>query len=282
MNEQPLYAQARSVDSKDDCFFYHFMDLPQEPTVGSTWDLRDCAEEYLGKLDYRGKRTLDVGTASGFLTFEMEKRGADVVSFDMPGVESWNFVPHYSLQGTWEDMKAIRSDTHRQMQNAYWYAHRQLNSKAKAHYGDVYNLPLELGNFDIVFMGMILPHLRDPFQALYSASRLASDTLIVTNPGGKPKFWDRLLGRKSSLAKFAPTADNNRCDVWWALTHSCIENMLGTIGFKVVDRISSTAVCNEDGQVTRRKNLAIVAKRVAGQAEGIATSESADRAHAAA
>ncbi len=166
-------------------------------------------------------------------------------------------------------MKADRAECHRKMQNAYWYSHKQLNSKAQAHYGDVYNLPLELGNFDIVFMGMILPHLRDPFQALYSASRLATDTLVVTNPGGKPKFWDRLLGRKSSLAKFAPTAGNQRCDVWWALTHSCIENMLGTLGFKVIDRIGSTAVCNEDGKLTRRKNLAIVAKRIAGKAEGI-------------
>ncbi len=88
MTTETLYTTAREVESQDDCFFYHFMDLPNHSTVGTTWDLRDCAEDYLGRLDYQNKRTLDVGTASGFLTYEMEKRGANVVSFDMPGVES--------------------------------------------------------------------------------------------------------------------------------------------------------------------------------------------------
>ncbi len=84
-----------------------------------------------------------------------------------------------------------------------------------------------------------------------------------------------------SPQEFAPTASNKRCDVWWALTHSCIENMLGTIGFKVVDRISSTAECNEEGKITKRKNLAIVAKRVAGAAEGLSQDHQSERSNAA-
>ena len=67
----------------DECYFYHHMDLPGLDEVGKGWDLRETINEYLGGYDFRGKRVLDVGTASGFLTFEMEKRGAEVVSFDM-------------------------------------------------------------------------------------------------------------------------------------------------------------------------------------------------------
>jgi predicted nicotinamide N-methyase len=37
-------------------------------------------DPYLGNFDFVGKRVLDVGAASGFLTFEMEKRGAEVVA----------------------------------------------------------------------------------------------------------------------------------------------------------------------------------------------------------
>ncbi len=257
-----LYAEPISVDSSDDCFFYHYMDLPSLGTVGTTWDLRECVDSYLGNLNYANCRVLDVGTASGYLSFEMEKRGAEVVSFDMPSVKSWNFVPHYKRQSYWSQMVNNRSVCDQQLKNAYWYAHNELGSNAMVHYGDVYNLPLELGMFDVVFMGMILPHLRDPFQALYSASQLAKETLVVTNPGKNSNWLSRLLRLDRYKAKFMPSAQNINADVWWALSHSCIERMMETIGFEVVDRVESSAICHVDGKVETRKNISLVAKRV--------------------
>ena len=186
----------------------------------------------------------------------------------MPSVDSWDFVPHFTRTPYWDKMKSSREQCNQQTRNAYWYAHQKMNSKAKVHYGDVYDLPLELGNFDIVFMGMILPHLRDPFQAIYSASRLASEYLVVTNPGRKPRWLDNLFGRKRFQAKFIPSKDNNNSDVWWALSNTCIERMLETIGFNVVDRIESSATCNVDGKIKTCKNLAIVSRRAAGAARG--------------
>ena len=55
--------------------------------------LRKTIDDYLGNFDFRGKRVLDVGTATGFLSFEMEKRGAEVVSFDMASRAQWQLVP---------------------------------------------------------------------------------------------------------------------------------------------------------------------------------------------
>lgn len=263
-----LYADPIEVSSDDECFFYHFMDLPEIGEVGETWDLRGCVDNYLGRLDYQGKRVLDVGTASGYLSFEMEKRGAQVVSFDMPSVESWNFVPHYKRQSFWSKMVANRSRCDTQMKNAYWRTRDLLGSKTQVHYGNVYDLPLELGNFDVVFMGMILPHLRDPFQALYSASRLATDKLIVTNPGKKSDWLKRLLRTDRYKAKFIPSATNINSDVWWALSHSCIERMLETIGFEVIDRVECSALCYIDGKPKSRPNISLVAKRIGGDALG--------------
>jgi 2-polyprenyl-3-methyl-5-hydroxy-6-metoxy-1,4-benzoquinol methylase len=73
------------VESAADCDFYHVMELPGVGRVGDQWDLRGTVDAYLGDFDFQGKRALDVGAASGFLTFEMEKRGASVVSFDLGG-----------------------------------------------------------------------------------------------------------------------------------------------------------------------------------------------------
>jgi len=257
-----LFATPLQIDDPGDCFFYHFMDLPGNVSVGETWDLRDHVDEYLGHLDYNGKRALDVGAASGFLSFEMEKRGAQVVSFDMASVENWNFVPHYRLNRHLPTIFKQRRDVHEKMINAYWYTHAQLGSNNQVHYGDVYQLPQALGQFDIVFMGTILPHLRDPFQAIYSASRLAENYMVITNPGRIHRIRDWLKGKRRFEAKFLPSETNETCDVWWALSISCIERMLETIGFNVVERVQLKAPCHTNQRVKKRSIVSLVAKRI--------------------
>jgi hypothetical protein len=48
--------------------------------VGSTRPVDD----YLGHVELRGKRILEIGPASGFLTVEMEKRGALLAASTSP------------------------------------------------------------------------------------------------------------------------------------------------------------------------------------------------------
>lgn len=78
---ESIYAVKRNVKNIEECWFYHSMDLPEIGTVQGGWDLRGRNDDYLGSVEVSDKRVLDVGTASGFLTFEMEKKGAQVVSF---------------------------------------------------------------------------------------------------------------------------------------------------------------------------------------------------------
>ena len=46
------------------------------------WDLRGHEAAYLGGVDVAGKRVLELGPATGYLTFYMERMGAEVVSFE--------------------------------------------------------------------------------------------------------------------------------------------------------------------------------------------------------
>jgi 2-polyprenyl-3-methyl-5-hydroxy-6-metoxy-1,4-benzoquinol methylase len=178
---QSLYANPLNVERPEDCFFYHRIDIPGVGEVGEQWDLRDCIDAYLGSFDFRGKRVLDVGTASGLLTFEMEKRGAEVVSFDMQDGTQWDVVPHVSIQSDLDGIRRGNREIHQKLKNGYWFTHKRLGSKARVYYGDIYDLPGALGAFDVAIFGMILSHLRDPFQAIYSVSRLVKDTIIITN-----------------------------------------------------------------------------------------------------
>lgn len=223
------YETPWEVTDIDSCAFYHFMDLPGIGEVGDQWDLRKTIDKYFGKFDFSGKRALDVGAASGFLSFEMEKRSASVVSFDITTGADWNFVPFVHPEFDPEGL-VNELETHiARIKNAYWCTHRILKSKAKVYYGDIYNIPDQLGQFDVVMFGMVLPHLRDPFLALQSASRLSKKWVIITQQG---------MNMPEPIMFFMPDCET-RSDplAWWLMSDSCVIRMLGVLGFEI-DSIS--------------------------------------------
>jgi 2-polyprenyl-3-methyl-5-hydroxy-6-metoxy-1,4-benzoquinol methylase len=255
MSQTISYASPRSVDRIEDCYFYHKMDIPGAGVVDAHWDLRSSIDDYLGRFDFRGKRALDVGTAGGYLTFAMEQKGGDVVSFDMIDGTQWDVVPSVKVQDELEEFRKRTYQVDQRLKNAYWFAHSRLKSKARAYYGDIYDLPGGLGAFDVAVFGMILSHLRDPFQALYSVSRLVSDTIIITN---------QMTESDDAMGFFIPAIDAREQKAWWSLSSGCIARMLGILGFEVKSRGSSTPLCVVNDRVGPEKCVTLVAKRVAG------------------
>src|SRR5580658_4071443 len=64
---------------------YHSLELPGGvvvPGVVPVERLRERLDRYLPLRDLRGKQVLDIGAASGWNSFELEKRGASVVALD--------------------------------------------------------------------------------------------------------------------------------------------------------------------------------------------------------
>src|SRR5579872_970290 len=117
-----LYAEPRIVTDLGQCHFYHAMDLPGGIFVRGNWDLRGRFEEYTAKIDFAGKRVLDVGTASGFLTFEAEKRGAEVVSFDSSSPELHEGLPYIEVRRRGRSAPDA-ADDFEGLRNGYWYVH---------------------------------------------------------------------------------------------------------------------------------------------------------------
>jgi SAM-dependent methyltransferase len=255
MGQTFSYATPLNIDRREDCFFYHTMHIPGVGDVGGEWDLRSSIEDYLGRFDFRGKRVLDVGAASGFLTFEMEKRGAEVVSFDMLDGSYGDVVPHTTVQKDLDNIRQDRLKANQRLKNAYWFAHRRLGSKARAYYGDIYDLPGALGTFDVAVFGMILSHLRDPLQALYSASRLVSGTIIVTN---------QMMETKEPMGCLIPSRENGERRAWWGLSRACITQMLGVLGFDVKSSTTCDPLCLLPGRTQAERCVSLVAQRVAG------------------
>ena len=255
MNKPFRYAESRVVNELSDCYFYHTMNIPGHGEVRGDWDLRAAMPGYLGNFDFRGKRVLDVGAASGFLSFAMEQQGAEVVSFDLEDGAQWNLVPHHKIQHDLPQMRLAARAAHQRLQNGYWYAHRRLGSRAKAYYGTIYDLPAELGEFDVAVLGLILGHLRDPFGALSSVARLCRGSIIVTNRANE---WSE------PVARFLPHADSKLFMLWWALNVDCLTRMFEVLGFAPQTVVKSAPKCLVDGQQQVQKCRTLVVKRFAG------------------
>jgi SAM-dependent methyltransferase len=228
-----LLEQPRFVDRLEDCFFYHAMDLPGFGLVPAHWDLRGRFADYIGEVAVAGKTVLDIGTATGFLSFEAERHGAArVLSFDMSDARQQAFLPfkdklYYRDPERWAEQYGAEIE---QWKNAYWLCHRVLESKAEVYYGNIYDLPAELGQFDVALVGSVLEHLNDQITALAAIARRTNETIVLVSP---------LLQTDERIARFEALASNPAADfTWWTYSLGVYREVFAMLGFRIA-RVST-------------------------------------------
>lgn len=158
--------------------WYHSIEVAPGVVTPGIFDLRPIADR-LPWPDVRGKRCLDVGTADGFLAFELERRGAaEVVAADLGEHEDWDFEPHRHdigpafLNYVYGPTKGL----------GFRVAAELLGSAVSLAQCSVYDLsPDSIGEFDVVVCGSLLLHLRDPLGALAAIRSVCRDRFMSTN-----------------------------------------------------------------------------------------------------
>lgn len=208
----------------EDCSFYHTAELPDGTVVPGPWDLRGREAEYLGGVDLRGKRVLEVGPASGSVTFWMEQQGAEVVGFDAGYDVSVDIQPPLGFDDRrlkYEHIQIVGS-----YQNAWWYLHRQYQSTAKVAYGDIYDLPGDLGEFDVSVVTAVLLHCRSPITVLEQAARRTRHTMVVSEP-----IPDEAHPFDANVMSIFPLGEEGRWVIWWSIYAGAVVAMLRTLGF---------------------------------------------------
>jgi SAM-dependent methyltransferase len=239
---QSILVEPRYVESPAGCFFYHTMDLPGFGEVRGHWDLRGRFNEYLGGTDVAGKSVIDVGAATGFLSFEAEKNGARrILSFDIGDPRQQSFLPFkdklYSRDPeAWAKEYGAEIE---QWKNAYWLCHRLLESSAEVYYGDIYDLPRKLGQFDVAIVGSVLEHLSDPITALASIARLTKETIVIVSP---------MLETEDRIARFGALADHPENDfTWWIYSAGLYRELFKMLGFGIT-RITQAEYYYDHGE----------------------------------
>lgn len=182
--------------------WWHSFELPDGRRIEGVNDLASLKRR-IGLFpipeDLTGKRVLDIGAWDGWFTFEMERRGAEVMAIDC------------------EESKNFR------------YLQRELASKVDYRILDVYELtPEKLGQFDIVLFLGVLYHLKHPLLGLERVCALtrgmAAVQTFVSPDTGPP-----------AMEFFETTELGGQFDNWVAPNVGCLLAMCRTAGFAAVE-----------------------------------------------
>ncbi len=198
--------------------WYHTIELRAGVVTPGRFDLRPVAAR-LPWPELTGLRCLDVGTFDGFWAFEMESRGAaEVVAIDELDVERWDWPASSS------GPKAGQYDGG----PGFEIAKEELGSAVTRVHCNAYEVDRErLGTFDVVFVGSLLVHFRDPIGGLAALRR-------VCNPGGVLLVVDRIDLALSIASPRGPLArlDGRGRPWWWRPNLAALQRMVESAGFR--------------------------------------------------
>lgn len=204
--------------------WYHTLELAPSVVTPGWLDTRQIVDA-VPFPSLTGRRCLDVGTFNGFWAFEMERRGAaEVIAIDVLDPNEWDWPAN-------SDRKTIAAVGERHAGGVgFEIAKRELGSSVERLDCSIYDLDEnELGSFDVVYIGSLLLHLRDPVRALERVRAVCGDTLIVVD--GVDPFYS-LLWRRQPVAAL----DGRGRPWWWYPNVAGLARMVEVAGFELTSK----------------------------------------------
>jgi tRNA (mo5U34)-methyltransferase len=232
-------------------YWYHTVDLGDGLITPGLYDYRETIASFGFPEDMTGMTVLDVGSATGFFAFEFERRGARVISVELPSLRDLDRFPGQDVESSLRKIEAMAfPDSLDKSQFArhnyserdlYWYllegpfrfCRERLRSRVERCYSTIYDLTLERTGvregFDLVFLGDVLIHTLYPLKALAALAPLTRGSLIFG--GVLPE------GPQEPPAMVYIGGENAMDDevAWWHPNLSCLTQLLRKLGFAQVE-----------------------------------------------
>jgi tRNA (mo5U34)-methyltransferase len=206
--------------------WYHTLELAPGIETDGVFDLRPFVARYHLPERMDGLRVLDVGTWDGFWAFEFERRGAaEVHGLDIDDLADLDYPPRRRPA---EVPSEPRGTGFRLAKDIY-------GSRAERIVCNLYDArPEDLGQYDIVFAGSILLHVRDQLLAL---ERIAA----LVKPGGlfiSAEEYDLAASLIPRIELSRYRANRDSAVVFWLPAIRTWRSMLWTAGFDRVEQKS--------------------------------------------
>lgn len=201
--------------------WYHSLALPGGILTPGTFDTVGELRKIPFPASLEGQRCLDVATSDGFWAFEMERRGAaEVVAIDVD-------PRHLDWPGN-ADVRSRTSVGKRGELRGFDVAHGALKSTVQWRELSVYELDADLlGEFDFVFMGSVLCHLRDPVAALAAISGVLRGELLSVDAISAPLT---ILHPRQAVVRFEAAG----WPLWWVPNLTSYRRLFGASSLEVL------------------------------------------------
>jgi len=203
--------------------WYHVIELGGGLVTPGWFDLRPIVEK-MPWPDVAGKRCLDVGPWDGFLSFELERRGAaSVLAVDIGDAADWDWRLDLRVSGP----AAMAGGGSTKTGRGFEVAKELLGSKVERRELSVYDLsPEQVGSFDVVVCGSLMLHLKNPIGAL-EAIRSVCTGHFLSAEQIDPALT--ALRRGGAAARFAG-GENGQ---WWIVNSHGHRRLVASAGFDI-------------------------------------------------
>jgi len=220
------------ADRMNQLSWYHTVDLGDGLRTPGAYDHNPYLGAYGLPKDLTGCTALDIGAASGYFTFELEGRGAQVTSTELPQWMAHDFGPQYASEMTDDGAQQYLHDP-------YAFAHEARGSHARRKMINIYDInPDTVGRFDLVFCGSVLLHLTDPARALMRIQSVTQQVAVIATvvyPLATPEPLARYMGEPGGFT-------------WWYPNRAAFEAMVRSAGFAGWEWFSEFRLDYADGQ----------------------------------
>jgi SAM-dependent methyltransferase len=232
-------------------YWYHTIDLGDGLITPGMYDYRETISSFQFPEDMHGMTVLDAGSATGFFAFEFERRGARVVSVELPSLVNLDRFPGQDVEGSLRKIERMifpggelsamrRGDSERELyrcllEGPFEFCRVRLGSKVSRCYSTLYDLTAEKAGvpkgFDFVFVGDVLVHTLYPLKALAALAELCRGTLVLAQM--LPE------GPQEPAAMMYVGGDNPDEDEvsWWLPNRSCLMQMMSKLRFRHVEEV---------------------------------------------
>jgi tRNA (mo5U34)-methyltransferase len=202
--------------------WYHSIDVAPGVATKGMFDNRH-ALSIIPFPDLRGKRCLDVGTHDGFYALHMERQGAsEVVAIDLPDLTALDYPPEIRHDPSVD----LSKQEMRRRHGGFPVLQEVLETKIEWRGCSVYDLsPDDFGTFDVVVVGSLLLHLRDPVRALDAVRGVVRGSLVVAEAVRPPLT---LRSRRRPLFELRGEGLDFQ---WWLGNERGIRHLLNVGGF---------------------------------------------------
>jgi tRNA (mo5U34)-methyltransferase len=247
-------ARARELGLSDTSrfYWYHTVDLGDGLVTPGLYDYRATLPAFQFPENMQGMTVLDVGSATGFFAFEFERRGARVISTELPSLRDLDRFPGQSVENSLRKIERMifpdgldlesmrRGDSERELYRClldgpFQFCKGRLGSKVERCYSTIYDLTGERtgveSGFDLIFVCDVLVHTLNPLKALAALAPLCRGQLVFAQmlPEGP---------QEPPAMMYVGGGDPEEDHIsWWLPNKSCLMQMLTKLGFTSVEEV---------------------------------------------